>query len=81
MTRPVTVFEWWRPERTEHYHPYEKREVGAGNFHQFGLDCTEEGTFSTAIVEMPDGSVLNVEVGLIRFDDDGGEAGRTTNKG
>jgi len=73
MTRPVTVFEWWRPGNALYSAPFEKRAVGAGNFHQFGFDCTETsesiGTYSTAIVEMPNGEVKNVPVELIRFDD------------
>lgn len=73
--RPVMVFEWWRPEGSPFYTPFEKRALGAGNFHQFGCDCMESvdsiGTFSTAIVEMPDGEVRNVPVDLIRFDDSG----------
>lgn len=71
MTRRVMVFE----------HLWEngvlkgKREVGAGNFHQFGVDYEEfdtgPGSFSTAIVEMPDGTIINPSVELIRFDDAG----------
>ncbi len=73
MTRPVTIFEWWRPEDSALSTPFKKRELGKGNFHQFGNDVFEEqdsvATFSTAIVEMPDGTVKNVEVEMIRFDD------------
>ena len=64
MTRRVMVFKWRDRGRVE---------VGAGNFHQFGTDCEEfeDGgfSFSTAIVEMRDGNVVNVLVELIRFDD------------
>jgi len=70
MTRPVTVFEWWRPKEALYDTPFEKREIGAGNFHQFGVNCEEgAGNYSTAIVEMPNGEVKNVPVDLIRFDD------------
>lgn len=73
MTRPVIVFKWYRPDDAKYDEPYEKVEVGAGNFHQFGTDFEEFGdggaSFSTAIVEMPDGEVKNVPVELIRFDD------------
>lgn len=45
--------------------------VGTGTFHQFGLDYNEyeegPGTFSVAIVEMPDGTIENVPVDHIRF--------------
>lgn len=54
------------------YSNYLKKDiVGIGVFHQFGLNI-EEGrngyaSFSTAIVEMPDGVVLNVPVESIKF--------------
>ena len=71
MTRLVTVFEFWQPKVDQ---PFEIREVGAANFHQFGVDYeyveNGAGMFSTAIVEMPDGQVRNVPVELIRFDED-----------
>lgn len=77
MTRPVTVFEYWRPEGSSYDTRFQMREAGAGNFHQFGLNCVESengiGTYSTAIIEMPDGTVKNIDVELIRFDDDGGQ--------
>lgn len=73
MTRTVTVFEWWRPDDAKYNEPFQKREVGVGEFHQFGTDCTETeeniGTYSTAIVEMSDGSIVNVHVELIIFED------------
>lgn len=78
MTRPVTVYEWWRPEDSKYNFHFEKREVGAGKFIQFGLNCEETetsiATYTSAIVEMPDGHVLNIDVGMIRFDDVGGDA-------
>ena len=44
---------------------------GHGIFHQWGVDYEEfengAGNHSTAIVEMPDGSVKNVPVELIVF--------------
>lgn len=73
MTRPVTVYEWWRHEDSTFDAPYERREKGVGNFHQFGLDgeWSNDGaiTYTVAIVEMPDGHVVSVPVDLIRFDD------------
>jgi len=72
-TRPVSVFKWSRPEGSKYNAPFEKEFVGQGKFHQFGSDYEEfdsgAGNFSTAIVEMPDGHVLNIHVDLIRFDD------------
>lgn len=45
--------------------------VGVGVFHQFGVDYEEfesgAGNFSTAIVEMPDGKILNYAVHLVEF--------------
>lgn len=77
MTRPVTVYEW-RRDSNKTTGLFEKHAVGAGNFHKFGLNCCETedsiGTYTSAIVEMPDGHVLNIDVELIRFDDDGGDA-------
>lgn len=73
MTRPVSVFKWHRPEGSLYDQPYNKEFVGKGKFHQFGVDYEEleggVGDYSTAIVEMLDGSVENVPVNLIRFDD------------
>ncbi|MCP4475425.1 MAG: hypothetical protein GY821_12835 [Gammaproteobacteria bacterium] len=56
---------------------YEKVVVGEGIFHQFGVDYEEfecstcyrcgPGNYSTAIIEMPDGTIKNVEVELIVF--------------
>ena len=49
----------------------EKELIGRGVFHRFGVDFEEfelgAGTYSTAIVEMPDGSVQNVPVDMIKF--------------
>lgn len=50
---------------------YVKVEVSPVIFHQFGVNCEErEGNFSsysTAIIEMPDGMLDNVPVELIKF--------------
>jgi len=77
MNRPVSVFKWFRPEGAAYNDPFTKEFVGSGKFHQFGMDSEEVecgvSTFSTAVVEMPDGSVSNVPVELIRFDDIGGD--------
>ena len=48
-----------------------KTKAGIGNFHQFGVDYEEfdsgPGNYTTAIVEMPDGTVKNVPVENIKF--------------
>ena len=68
--RKVIVYEWQRVKGTTHS---EKVQIGTGVFHQFGVDYQEfdsgPGNFSTAIVEMPDGSVMNVCVEMIVFTD------------
>lgn len=73
MTRPVSVFKWFRPEDAKYSDPYTKEFVGAGKFHQFGCDFEQfedgAGNFTTAVVEMPDGSIENIAVDLVRFDD------------
>lgn len=73
MTRPVSIFKWFRPEGAPYNDPYTKEFVGTGKFHEFGVDSEEVecgvSTYSTAIVEMPDGSVSNITVDLVRFDD------------
>lgn len=77
MTRQVTVYKW---QRHNGYGPYERVEVGKGIFHQFGMAYTEfengPGSYTTAItaiVEMPDGSIISVQAELIRFEDKAGE--------
>lgn len=74
--RQVTVYEWHREPNTGTHGfvaaPYEKRAVGIGTFVQYGTDYQEmdhgTGNFTTAIVEMKDGTVVNVQVELIKFD-------------
>lgn len=48
---------------------------GHGLFHGFGVDYEDTdagpGNFSTAIIERPDGTIINVPVHLIRFEDEG----------
>lgn len=50
---------------------YGGEEAGEGDFVQYGTNYTEfdagPGTFTTAIVEMDDGSVKNIDVSLIKF--------------
>ncbi len=58
--------------------PLIKGELGTGLFHQFGYDCMEDETgfssYSTAIVEMPDGSVITPAANMIKFINDESES-------
>lgn len=66
--RKVAVYEFHREPGAR---GYTKRFVDYGMFHQFGVNFEEfehgAGNYSTAIVEMSDGSVKNVDVELIHF--------------
>jgi len=52
---------------------YDKKEVGEGVFHAFGVNYQEfeEGpaNYSTAIIELPNGEIKNVDVDLVQFID------------
>lgn len=67
-TRKVVVYEYQKAKGTNHY---DKVCIGSGVFHQFGVDYEEfengAASYSTAIVEMPDGSVKNVPAEMIAF--------------
>lgn len=67
-TRKVVVYEYKKAKGAAHF---ERIFVGHGIFHQFGVDYEEfdagAGNYSTAIVEMPDGTVKNVPVELVTF--------------
>ena len=64
----IEYAEWKKVEGKSHY---KKEYIGKALFHQFGTDYEEfetgPGNFSTAIIELPDGSVKNIEVSLIKF--------------
>lgn len=66
--RKVVVYEYQKAKGQTYY---EKVSVGNGLFHQFGTDYEQfengAASYSTAIVEMPDGSVKSVPVELIVF--------------
>ena len=68
--RNVFVYEYRKVDGKSYYDMFP---IGEGIFHQFGVDYEEfetgPGNYSTAIVEMPDGSVKNVPVELIVFKD------------
>jgi len=79
MTRPVTIFEYWRPDDAEYDDSYQKREMGKGVFHEFGVSYENVGdsvgNYSTAIIELPNGQIVNEPVEMIQFDDKGKENG------
>jgi len=66
--RKVIVYEYQKPKGASFF---EKVCIGNGLFLQFGVDYEEfesgAGNYSTAIVEMPDGSIKNVPVENIIF--------------
>lgn len=74
MSRKVIVYENSYNAETN---KWDKAESGIGEFHQFGLDLNEDEdgftNFSVAIVEMPDGNVINPPVNMIRFINDEAE--------
>lgn len=53
----------------------EKHLAGFGDFHQFGCDFEETtegaGTYSTAIIELADGTIVNPPVEMVKFMDKG----------
>ena len=56
------------PYGTSHW---EEQSIGIGKFVMYGLDCDEAengiASFTSAIVEMPDGTVENVCTNMIKF--------------
>ena len=66
--RKVITYKW---EKVKNESYYEIIENGIGTFIKYGVDYNEHdsgpGNFSTAIVEMPDGSVKNLPLNLIKF--------------
>ncbi len=66
--RKVVVYKWQQIEGSP---KFEKVLDGHGMFHQFGSDYEEfetgPGNFTTAVVEMSDGSVKNVPVEMVVF--------------
>jgi hypothetical protein len=68
-TRKVMVLAWDTDNNVNG--SYLKKEVSVGEFHGWGVAYEEfetgAGNYSTAIIELPDGSVLNHQVELIKF--------------
>lgn len=50
---------------------WELKEMGTALFHQFGCDIDDNretlASYSTAIIELPDGTVKNIRADMIRF--------------
>ena len=72
MDRMVEIYKF---ERLKGNTKFDKVFDVSGKFIQYGVDYEElengPGCFSTAIVEMADGTVKNVNVGMIKFTDKG----------
>lgn len=66
--RKVIIYEY---KKVKGKVTYDKVCVGNGIFHAWGVNFEEfemgPGNYSTAIIEMPDGSVKNVPVEMIVF--------------
>lgn len=66
--RDVKVYKYEKLKDDIHY---TKLFDYGGTFHQFGYDYEEfeagPGNFSTAIIELPDGTIKNVPVEMVRF--------------
>lgn len=66
--KKVKIFKWVRIPDKSSWH---KIEDGEGVFIQYGVDFQEFengiGNFSTAIIELDDGSVKNIPADLIQF--------------
>lgn len=79
LSRKAKIFEWKRAvdkdgkeKRNELDQIYnEKVKTGVGLFHQWGNGYEEfetgPGNFSTAIIEMEDGTIKNVPCDMIQF--------------
>ena len=68
MKRPVMTY---KSVLAANHQQYDTVEDGQGLFVQYGCDYEEfesgPGNYSTAIVEMPDGTVKNIPVGKLKF--------------
>jgi hypothetical protein len=67
--RKVIFYRWERIK--DNPSKFEKIIDGSGLFHQWGCDYEEfesgPGNFSTAIIELPDGSIKNIYAEMIEF--------------
>lgn len=76
MLRRVTYSEYEKSEAVNQIQnasipKWELVEKGEAVFHTFGINCEEfetgVGTFTTAIIELPDGTLKNLPVEQVRF--------------
>lgn len=62
---------FYRYEKVKGQAHFDKVFDGTGIFHEFGVDYEEfengPGSYSTAIIETPDGSIRNVPVEMVVF--------------
>jgi hypothetical protein len=69
MKRKIQIYEWER--HPENGMKWRKGKGTEGIFLQFGVDFEETrdgiGQFSTAIIELSDGSLRNVPVEMVQF--------------
>lgn len=69
--RIVSVYDWHKSAMNNPHGTYMKRFIGEGIFIQYGANFeefdTSIGQYTSAIVEMPDGTMQNVSVDLITF--------------
>lgn len=62
--RRVIIYKMeWSKEESKHV----KTATTTGEFQQYGLEEGEGGSYSTAIIELDDGTVRNVPVEMIKF--------------
>ena len=54
-----------RKVKVFNYHS--KTERGIATFHQFGLDCNERVSWTTAVIEYDNGQIENIPVEQIQF--------------
>lgn len=70
VKRPVKVFGY---KREKDHGPYSKVPMDEGLFVQYGLGILEGesslASYTTAIVEMPDGTVQSINLDMIQFTD------------
>ena len=68
LSRKVKVFEWQKVEGESYS---EKVKIGVGLFVQWGCDYEEfetvPGNYTTAVVEMEDGTIHNAHCEMIQF--------------
>jgi hypothetical protein len=66
----METVDYWEYEKQDDGH-FDRVEKGLAIFHEFGTDYEEfesgPGNFSTAIIQLPDGTIKNIPVEHIKF--------------